>query len=152
VGIEAAEYLTRIQEFKLPAGQNAGIQPEPLLPALGGLPFSLARVVNHQLDALARHGIKPVFVFSGLNLLKDDFTTSEQAARKLDDAWKYYDSNNATAAVEAFKASHAIKATDLFRFLQTILRNRDIQWIVAPYTATAQVCGEDPRTIFEWLH
>ena len=75
VGIEAAEYLTRLSDFKLPAGQNSGVQPEPLLPALGGLPFSLSRVINHQLDAWQRHGIKPVFVFSGLNLLKFEVST-----------------------------------------------------------------------------
>lgn len=144
VGIEAAEYLNRIQEFKLAAGQNAGIQPEPLLPALGGLPFSLSRVVSHQLDAWERHGIKPVFVFSGLNLLKDDFTASEQAVRKLNEAWRHYDGNNAVAAVEAFKSSNAIRATDLFRFLQTILRQRKVQWIVAPYNASAQASNMPP--------
>ena len=138
VGIEAAEYLTRLSDFKLPAGQNSGVQPEPLLPALGGLPFSLSRVINHQLDAWQRHGIKPVFVFSGLNLLKDDFTASEQAVRKLEDAWRFYDGNNGGAAVETFK-SYRTKPTDLFRYLQTILRKREIEWIVAPYTATAQV-------------
>jgi hypothetical protein len=139
IGIEAAEYLNRIQEFTLPKDLNAGVQPEPLLPALGGVPFGLARVVRIHLEIWKKHNIKPLFVFSGLNLVKDDFGPSEQAARRLDEAWRCYDANNAAAAVETFKGSNAVKATDLFRFLQTILRENDVSWMVAPYTASAQV-------------
>ncbi|KIW03801.1 uncharacterized protein PV09_05102 [Verruconis gallopava] len=139
IGIEAAEYLNRIQDFKLPPSQTAGVQPEPLLPALGGVPFGLARVVRIHLEIWRRHGIKPVFVFSGLNLIKDDFEPSEQAARKLEEAWRFYDANNALAAVETFKTSGAVKAHDLYRFLQTILREENIAWMVAPYMASAQL-------------
>jgi hypothetical protein len=146
IGIEAAEYLNRIQEFKLPTSQNAGVQPEPLLPALGGVPFGLARVVRIHLEIWRRHNIRPLFVFSGLNLVKDEFGPSEQAARRLDDAWRFYDANNAAAAVETFKSSNAVKATDLFRFLQTILREDGVQWMVAPYTASAQV-SKGPKSI-----
>lgn len=142
VGIEATEYLNRIQDFKLPLtpeGQQQPVQNEPLVPALGGLPFSLGRIVNAQLDTLKKHGIKPVFVFSGLNLQKDDFAPSEAASRKLDEAWRHYEANNAQMAVEAFRTCGAIKAQDLFRFLQSILKEREVPWVVAPYTATAQV-------------
>jgi hypothetical protein len=142
IGIEAAEYLNRIQEFRLPRDKTAGVQPEPLLPALGGVPFGLARVVRIHLEIWRRYNIKPIFVFSGLNLLKDSFAESEQASRRLAEAWTYYDANNAALAVETFKESKAVKATDLFRFLQTILRENSVAWMVAPYTASAQVSCE----------
>lgn len=139
VGIEAAEYLNRIQDFKLPKDLPAGVQPEPLLPALGGVPYGLAHIVRTHLKIWKRHNIRPLFVFSGLNLVKDDFGPSEQAVGRLNDAWRFYDANNAAAAVDTFRTSNALKAQDLFRFLQTILRENSVSWIVAPYTAVAQV-------------
>lgn len=142
VGIEAAEYLNRLHEFKIPKlSDPAGVLPEPLLPALGGVPFGLARVVRVHLAAWQKFNIKPIFVFSGLDVSKSDagFESSTLAARKLAAAWTCYDANDANAAVENFRTSNAIKATDLFRFLQTILRTAGIQYIVAPYCAWAQV-------------
>jgi len=125
VGIEAAEYLNRVHEIKIPKLEDpAGVLPEPLLPALGGVPFGLARVVRVHLACWRKYNIKPIFVFSGLDIAKGDsnFVSSEVTSLKLAQAWTYYDANDGNAAVDNFRTSNAIKATDLFRFLQTILR------------------------------
>jgi hypothetical protein len=139
IGIEAAEYLNNLHKFQIP-----GIQrpiKEALLPAMGGMPFGLKSVIKTTLDIWRAAKIRPVFVFSGMDLVTNEksFSASEAAVRANTQAWSLYDNGRADEAVEAFSNSASVTAEDLFRYLQAILREEGIQFVVAPYGAWAQV-------------
>ncbi|KAF2718908.1 hypothetical protein K431DRAFT_123914 [Polychaeton citri CBS 116435] len=79
---------------------------EPLLPALGGLPFALEHHVDHHLQSFQSADITPIFVFNGLDLACRDRRTisreSIKASRSLEEAWSLYTQTRAQEAVEEF--------------------------------------------------
>ena len=97
---------------------------EPLTPALGGTPFGLKPIFRATIAAWRAAGITPLFVFSGLDVGKNDSVLAEalRNAQLHSDAWALYDKNDASRAVETFRKSAAVAPEELFRLLQTILR------------------------------
>jgi hypothetical protein len=140
VGIEAADFISRLHQFPVP-NIDRPIK-ESLVPALGPIPFGLRSVVRNAITVWKAHGIIPYFVFSGLDVGKRDtsFEASEKAALINDQAWSLYYSSDATQSVNTFGRSDAVKPEDLFRYLQKVLREEEVKFIVAPYGAWAQVC------------
>lgn len=114
VGIEAADYLAnRIL--------NHPRAKEPLVPALGGLPLALQQHIEEDLDAFKAAGIEPRFVFSGLDITKQDdpFRQKQEEAAVNANAWNLYDSHQAEASVAKFgessesaAASHKMRHAD----------------------------------------
>ena len=139
VGIEATDYLSRLPKLPVP-DVNRPIK-EALLTALGGVPFGLKFVIKTTISVWKRNGITPFFVFSGLDVGKRDtsFVTSEDAARTNAEAWALYDNHQAEAAVEMFSNSGSVTPEDLFRYLQTILKEEGVGFHVAPYGSWPQV-------------
>ncbi|KAI9860754.1 MAG: hypothetical protein M1813_005677 [Trichoglossum hirsutum] len=133
LGIEAAYYLGRLL--------NNPPSKEPLLSALGGFPFALKTYIESDLETLKRNGIVPLFVFSGMDLAKKDkpFSNLNDSALANTRAWELYDQHQAVQAVETFGNSASIKPESLFRFLQKILRARNLEFMVAPYSAWGQL-------------
>jgi hypothetical protein len=100
VGVEAADYLTnRIL--------NSPRAKEPLVPALGGLPLALKQHIEEDLEAFKREGIEPWFVFSGLDITKQDepFRQKQEEALVNANAWNLYDTHQAEASVSKFGES-----------------------------------------------
>ncbi|KAH7067400.1 temperature dependent protein affecting M2 dsRNA replication-domain-containing protein [Paraphoma chrysanthemicola] len=134
VGIEAADYLAnRIL--------NHPRAKEPLVPALGGLPLALQHHIEDDLDAFKAAGIEPRFVFSGLDITKQDdpFRQKQEEAAVNANAWNLYDSHQAEASVAKFGESTYVTPEDLFSALQSILTKRELRFTVAPYSAWAQL-------------
>ena len=82
---------------------------EPLLPALGGLPFALRKHVDAYISNFKEANITPTFIFNGLDLACKDRATiardSRLAARSLDEAWNLYSQSRADEAVAEFGKS-----------------------------------------------
>jgi len=101
IAIEAADYISN-HILKHP-------WKEPLLPALGGLPFGMKYRVQYDLEKFKSYRIQPVFVFSGLDFgeKEDVFRLSELAgdAEINEQAWDLYDKHQAEAAVARFGES-----------------------------------------------
>jgi len=99
VAIEAAFYINRML--------NTPHLKEPLLPALGGRPFTMKDTVQNDVKRFKDCGITPIFVFGGLDVGKQDapFDHSEQAARINQQAWDLYHSGQAQQAVDKFGSS-----------------------------------------------
>lgn len=112
VAIDAADHLTRLL--------NDPQWKEPLLPALGGLPFSMKRLVLDDLQRWKNHNITPLFVFNGLDFGKRDrsFRASDDASRVTAEAWELYNQSEAERAVQTFgearTSSHIPAARDAF--------------------------------------
>jgi hypothetical protein len=140
IGIEASDYLDRLDRFHVPVVPPLVVK-EPLTPALGGTPFGLKPIFRATIAAWRAAGITPLFVFSGLDVGKNDSVLAEalRNTQLHSDAWALYDKNEGNRAVDTFRKSAAVAPEELFRLLQTILREEGVEFIVAPYGAPAQV-------------
>jgi hypothetical protein len=153
IGIEAAYYLDSIPKLRV-AGVDRKIKEE-LTVALGGYPLGYRAVIRTTIDIWRKHNVKPFFVFSGLdvgrtntsagaegrggNLGDERFARYEEGALINAKAWQYYDSAQVAQCLETFGQSTSISAEDLFRYLQDILVEEGVGFMVAPYGAWAQV-------------
>lgn len=135
VAIEAGEYLRSKRLVGQPPFE------EPLLAALGGIPFTLRNGVKKDIEKWKEFGITPMFIFSGLEMVRkeDPFRPLEDVSREIERAWKLYSQNNAQDAVKTFGSSGAPKVEDFYRFLQLILKQESVDFQVAPYSAAAQL-------------
>lgn len=139
VGIETTEYLNRLN--KMPYPELTRPVQEALLPALGGVPFGLKHIIKHHISTWRSHGITPIFVFDGLDMKNEDsaFNNSEENTAASSLAWEQYAGGDALGTVQTFGDSNLVTAKDLYRFLQTILQELNVEFMVAPYRAWAQV-------------
>ncbi|KAF2138869.1 uncharacterized protein K452DRAFT_85496 [Aplosporella prunicola CBS 121167] len=96
VAIDAADHLNRLL--------NDPQWKEPLLPALGGLPFAMKRLIQDDVNRFRSRNITPFFVFNGLDFGKKDnpFRASDEAVRVTSDAWELYNQSEAERAVSTF--------------------------------------------------
>ncbi|KAF7309372.1 XPG I-region protein [Mycena indigotica] len=135
LGIDASHYLEQLTD-------NPPTR-EPLLAATGGLPLALAQRIETDLRTLERLRIKPVFVFTGLTPNRRwkpnaglDYT---EACRDRRDAWSKYEAGQEDAATKLFEGRSAFQQWDLWRMVLRIFRHRNVEYIVAPYVAWAQL-------------
>lgn len=97
IGIDAEDYCHSLLVFE---------NREPLLPAHGGKPFSFNKRVDEDLQSFRDAGIKPWFVFSGLDLACKDRSSRLNEGRRasviLNEAWQTYDQAQGEDAVQKF--------------------------------------------------
>ncbi|WEW61006.1 hypothetical protein PRK78_006495 [Emydomyces testavorans] len=133
IGVHASHYL----DLHL----NHHVTKEPLLIALGGFPFALKSHIERELQALKNAGITCVFVFDGLEIGRPepDIVAQNQSTRALEQAWNYYDQQQAEQVVDAFSNAGSAKPESLYKFLQRILLAEGVDFMVAPYSAAPQL-------------
>ena len=133
VAIEADFYLDRLL--------NRSPAKEPLLSALGGLPFSFQTHVENQINTLLSHDIKPLFIFNGLRVGKDyaPFAQGDAVASQNQVAWDLYNRHEAQEAVDNFGNSGYATPRRYYRILQRVLRDLKVDFQVAPYSALGQL-------------
>src|SRR4051794_7024221 len=92
LGIEAEYYINNFLSNHL--------TKEPLLPALGGLPFSLEEAINNHVSILEKHNIQPYFIFTGLNYngQNDKLQAALKASKTVASAWDLYGASQAETA------------------------------------------------------
>ncbi|KAJ6144472.1 hypothetical protein N7470_008367 [Penicillium chermesinum] len=126
---------------------------EALLGALGGFPFALRTNIEKELQAFKSLGVGLVFVFNGLDFGRKDQrsnSTTPASPRSFEQAWDLYDQQQADQVVDAFsnagpeaadqpQTSGTPPPETLYRFLQRILLQNGIPFMVAPYSAAAQL-------------
>ncbi|KAK4219518.1 PIN domain-like protein [Rhypophila decipiens] len=134
IAIDATYYLQLIQ----------ATHPynEPLLPALGG-PTGIRDHLEMELDKWKAHKMTPFFIFDGQSIVGQDEVTVKKgldANHRTAQAWELYFNGRANEAVGAFgQVSDAYRAQNLYPLLQSILRERGLHFLVAPFQASAQV-------------
>lgn len=99
VAFDAEDYL-----YSFLSGGQATY--EPLLPALGGIPFTLESHVDALLEDLRNAKIKPIFVFPGGGTVSQDRRTASREGQKaltnINDAWNVYTAGRGEDAVKEF--------------------------------------------------
>ncbi|KAK5185906.1 hypothetical protein LTR44_001955 [Exophiala sp. CCFEE 6388] len=131
IGVNASYYL----DLRL-----NGNGEEPLKHALGGLPFCLKKAIEDDLALLRQHGVTLVFVFDGLEYVNKSQPVSQstESRRVQDEAWHHYLSGDSKRTVADFgKAKYPVDT--MTRTLQRILVDNNVEFMVAPYSATAQL-------------
>ncbi|GAA5912613.1 hypothetical protein JCM8208_004791 [Rhodotorula glutinis] len=135
LGIDANHYLR-----KLLSAREGSDKHDSFTPAIGGAPLTLTAEIeanNHTLQAL---GIKPVFVFNGVNPLDRERPqpTDERNWRR-GQAWEQYEHGRVAEAQGEFGASSSITPQDVFRLVHRQFKQRSTEFVVAPYLAWAQL-------------
>ena len=85
-------------------------------------------------------GVKPIFVFPGLDYVNKSPSESQsvETSRAADSAWQKYRNKKEDEVVKEFsKAKYPIDT--LFRYLQELLIENDVEFLVAPFSAVAQL-------------
>lgn len=80
---------------------------EPLLPALGGMPFVLESQISSQITVLKENKITPYFVFNGLNVNRQrrKLVSSLEHSKNVSHAWDLYNQSDPEQAVTEFGQS-----------------------------------------------
>ncbi|KAF7530657.1 hypothetical protein PCG10_000166 [Penicillium crustosum] len=131
VGIDASHYINQHL-----VNQSTR---EALLGALGGFPFALRTNIEKELQTFKNLGVATIFVFNGLDFGKKEHRTQPAASRSFEQAWELYDQQQADQVVDAFSSAGTPPPETLFKFLQRILAQNGVEFIVAPYSAAAQL-------------
>ncbi|KAK3066399.1 hypothetical protein LTR53_017276, partial [Teratosphaeriaceae sp. CCFEE 6253] len=136
IAFDAEDYLDNLL--------TATLSREPLLPALGGLPFALQKHVDDDLRRFHEARIKPRFVFNGLQGASKHGAMvgreAKRAAKILDDAWSIYDQGRGEDAVNAFGKACTYKTEHISRWLFAHLHKAGIRSLMtAPQTAASQL-------------
>ncbi len=142
IGVDASYYL----DLRL-----NGNNEEPLKHALGGLPFCLKKAIEDDISLLRQHGITLIFVFNGLDYVNKTLPDSQSAEsrRVQDEAWHHYLSGDTKKTLADFaKAKYPVDV--MTRSLQKLLSDKEVQYMVAPYSATAQVSSSPPARGGRW--
>ncbi|KAK7967435.1 XPG N-terminal domain-containing protein [Apiospora aurea] len=115
---------------------------EPLLPALGGL-TGIESHIEVDLDSWDANKTIPFFIFNGQAVEGQDEVSvqrGKKANAKTDEAWDLYFKSEAHSAVAAFGTSRgAYPVQNLFPLLQSILKKRNMHFLVPPFNACAQL-------------
>lgn len=137
IGVDASYYL----DLRL----NKNSQ-EPLIHALGGTPYCLKKIVKDDVQALRKYDVSLIFVFNGLDFVGRQHPPAQAMAnfRAHEDGWQHYQAGDAEQTVSDFtRASFPVEM--LHRNLQKLLTDLQVQYIVAPYSATAQLSYLDKQ-------
>lgn len=133
LAIEADFYLDHLL--------NTSPAKEPLLSALSGVPFSFQTHVENEISILQQNGVKPVFIFNGLEVGKKyaPFAHGDSTANLNAVAWDLYNQHRAQEAVDNFGHSGYATPRRYYRLFQRVLRNAKVDFQVAPYSAFGQL-------------
>ncbi|KAK9455403.1 temperature dependent protein affecting M2 dsRNA replication-domain-containing protein [Dipodascopsis uninucleata] len=129
-------------EFLLSQLLSAPGKKEPLLLALGGLPFSLEASLENFLSAIKSAGAKCLFVFKGIQTYKSDdpFSPSlEIRDQKRNEAWEAYGKAKGEKTVNIFNEIETIPVSEVTRYVMKILYENGVDFMVAPYCPSAQL-------------
>lgn len=133
LGIDLSFYLREV----LASPDSA----EPLVAAVGGQPLALLSRLEQDLQVMEQHRIKPVLVLHGLSPAKRTrpFSYDDRRPGLRQRAWEAYETGNVALARQHFAASNSVHFADLYRPLLRMCRHRQIDYLTAPYLATAQL-------------
>ncbi|KAF9110475.1 hypothetical protein BGX27_006299 [Mortierella sp. AM989] len=114
---------------------------EQYLSGIGGTPSGLRKAIEKELENFKAASIHPLFVFSGLALLRKEkpHVNDENKIKKRNIAWESVNSGKMDVALSSWNTSHTIHQPDLIHLVMRILKENGIDYIRAPYNAEAQL-------------
>lgn len=118
---------------------------EPFVAALGGAPLSLISYIVEDLKNLEHKRIKPVFVLSGLPPARKTrpFQLDDPKTRLRGLAWEAYEEGDVERMQDLLTKSGSLDTSDLIRSVLRAFRQRNVEFIAAPYLASGQVSAKN---------
>lgn len=117
------------------------IAKENAVTAMGGLPLRLVESIEKELKGFKSVGIQPIFVFSGLSIIRKDkpFSTEDSRPSHRAAGWDFYDRGKLDLALSNWGSSSGIHSAELLNTVFHILHKNKVEFIRAPYSAWAQL-------------
>ncbi|KAF0981148.1 hypothetical protein FDP41_012936 [Naegleria fowleri] len=117
---------------------------EPFQIATGGVPISLAFLVQTNLKQIKDAGITPVFVFNGINCVKKERASGVYQSRtvSLKSAWGSYEKDQKTEAKMLFSRAQGnqfLASPDTINALFDLFIENNVEFMRAPYLAWGQL-------------
>ncbi|KAF9188053.1 hypothetical protein BGZ50_001569 [Haplosporangium sp. Z 11] len=114
---------------------------EQYLAGIGGTPSCMRKVIEKELEGFKAASIHPLFVFSGLALIRKDkpYVNDDAKIAKRNAAWDAVNSGKMELALSSWGTSHVVRLPDLIHLVFRILKENNIDYIRAPYGAGAQL-------------
>ncbi|KAI7899679.1 PIN domain-like protein [Cokeromyces recurvatus] len=137
--------LSQLKDTRLGIDGNYWIRKivakENAVAAMGGLPLRLAASIEKELEGFKSSGIQPIFVFSGLSILRKDkpFSTEDTRPSHRAAAWDFYERGKLDLALSNWASSSSIHSAELLNSVFHILYKNQVEFIRAPYSSWAQV-------------
>ncbi|SNX85841.1 related to MKT1 - retroviral protease signature protein [Melanopsichium pennsylvanicum] len=133
LGIDLSHYLKQLL--------SSPSTSEPLVAALGGAPIALISHIENDLRALEKARIKPVFILNGLppNKRSRPFSYEDPRVKQRHRAWDAYENGQVDLAHSLLSSSTSLHHPDLYRAILRVFRHRNVEFLVAPYLASAQL-------------
>ncbi|KAG0244913.1 hypothetical protein BGW41_005512 [Actinomortierella wolfii] len=144
----AVHPLSTLKDTRLGIDGNAWVKKvsisaasEQYLAGIGGIPPKLRKAVEKELEGFKTHGIHPVFVFSGLNLMRKDKPSVNEGGKiaKRNFAWDAVHNGKLEQAQSSWSSSNFVHQSDLVHLVIRILKEHGMNYMKAPYGAWAQL-------------
>ncbi|KAI7830680.1 PIN domain-like protein [Gamsiella multidivaricata] len=129
---------------------------EQYLAGIGGTPSCLRRAIEKELEGFKAASIHPLFVFSGLALIRKDkpYVNDDARISKRNTAWDAVNSGKMELALSSWSTSFVLPLPDLIHLVIRILKEHNIDYIRAPYGAGAQLVylERNPKQIIHAIY
>ncbi|CAO3565577.1 unnamed protein product [Mortierella alpina] len=114
---------------------------EQYLAGIGGTPSCMRKAIEKELEGFKAASIHPLFVFSGLALIRKDkpYVNDDPKIAKRNAAWDAVNAGKIDLALSSWSTSYVVHQPDLIHLVFRILKERNIDYIRAPYGAGAQL-------------
>ncbi|KAF9108378.1 hypothetical protein BGX29_000631 [Mortierella sp. GBA35] len=114
---------------------------EQFLAGIGGTPSCMRKAIEKELEGFKAASIHPLFVFSGLALIRKDksYVNDDPKISKRNAAWDAVNAGKMELALSSWNSSYVVHQPDLIHLVIRILKENNIDYMRAPYGAGAQL-------------
>ncbi|KAF9547070.1 hypothetical protein EC957_008919 [Mortierella hygrophila] len=114
---------------------------EQYLAGIGGTPSCMRKAIEKELEGFKAASIHPLFVFSGLTLIRKDksYVNDDVKMVKRNAAWDAVNAGKMDLALSSWSSSYVVHQPDLVHLVIRILKENNIDYMRAPYGAGAQL-------------
>ncbi|KAF9427802.1 hypothetical protein BGZ94_004125 [Podila epigama] len=147
VGIDGNVWLKRV----IASGAS-----EQYIAGIGGAPSCMRKAIEKELEGFKANAIHPLFVFSGLSLIRKDkpHVNDDNKIAKRTAAWEAINSSKTEMALSYWTSSYAVHQPDLIHLVIRILKEHNIDYLRAPYGVGPQLVylERNPKQIIHAIY
>ncbi|KAF8930492.1 temperature dependent protein affecting M2 dsRNA replication-domain-containing protein [Dissophora ornata] len=129
---------------------------EQYLAGIGGTPSCMRKAIEKELEGFKAASIHPLFVFSGLALIRKDKPNVDDDLKiaTRNTAWDAVNAGKMDLALSSWGTFPAVHLSDLIHIVIRILKEHNVDYIRAPYDAGAQLVymERNPKQIIHAIY
>ncbi|KAG0086386.1 hypothetical protein BGZ93_000149 [Podila epicladia] len=155
--------LATLKDFRLGIDANVWLKriissaaSEQYIAGIGGAPSCMRKAIEKELEGFKANSIHPLFVFSGLSLIRKDkpHVNDDNKMAKRTAAWEAMNSSKIELALSCWTSSFPVHQPDLIHLVIRILKEHGIDYMRAPYGAGPQLVylERNPKQIIHTIY